>query len=88
MAAAFIVRVIASRTSPAPVTAEFPFVSFAWLKSPFTVLPIQLFNWVSRPQEAFHLNAAGAGLVLLAMTLTMNAAAIWLRYRFRKRIKW
>lgn len=73
---------------PAPVQAEAPFLSFKWLMSPFTVLPIQMFNWVSRPQAAFHLNAAGAGLVLLTMTLAMNGAAIWLRYRFRKRIKW
>jgi len=51
-------------------------------------LPIQAFNWVSRPQKAFHLNAAAAGLVLMAMTLAMNGAAIWIRYRFRKRIKW
>jgi phosphate transport system permease protein len=71
-----------------PISAEFPFVNFDWLWSPFTVMPIQMFNWISRPQPEFHLNAAAAGLVLLAMTLTMNAAAIYLRYRFRKRIKW
>lgn len=73
---------------PAPLQAAAPFVSFEWLKSPFTVLPIQMFNWVSRPQQAFHLNAAAAGLILLTMTLAMNGTAIWLRYRFRKRIKW
>ena len=72
----------------APVQARFPFVSFEWLRSPFTVLPIQMFNWVSRPQAAFHLNAAAAGLVLLVMTLGMNGAAIYIRHRFRKRIKW
>jgi phosphate transport system permease protein len=47
-----------------------------------------MFNWVSRPQEEFHQNAAAAGLVLLGMTLIMNGIAIWIRYRFRKRIKW
>jgi phosphate transport system permease protein len=73
---------------PAPVTAAPPFLSFRWLLSPFTVLPIQMFNWVSRPQEAFHLNAAAAGLVLIALTLGMNAVAIRLRWRFRQRIKW
>jgi phosphate transport system permease protein len=73
---------------PAPMKAAAPFVSFEWLMSPFTVLPIQMFNWVSRPQQAFHLNAAAAGLILLTMTLAMNGTAIWLRYRFRKRIKW
>ncbi|MGH7768221.1 MAG: phosphate ABC transporter permease PstA, partial [Candidatus Binatia bacterium] len=71
-----------------PIQAEFPFISFDWILSPFTVMPIQMFNWVSRPQREFHLNAAAAGLVLIVMTLAMNALAIYLRYRFRKRIKW
>jgi phosphate transport system permease protein len=71
-----------------PFTSEFPFISFEWLMSPFTVMPIQMFNWISRPQQEFHLNAAAAGLVLMVMTLAMNAVAIYLRYRFRKRIKW
>src|ERR687891_553578 len=73
---------------PAPLKAEPPFVSFDWLFSPFTVMPIQMFNWVSRPQAAFLENAAAAGIVLIVMTLAMNAFAIWLRFRFRKRIKW
>lgn len=72
----------------APITSEFPFISFQWLTSPFTVMPIQMFNWVSRPDPAFHTNAAAAGMVLVAMTLLMNASAIWLRYRARQRIKW
>jgi phosphate transport system permease protein len=71
-----------------PLTAQPPFVNFEWLKSPFTVMPIQMFNWTSRPQEEFHVNAAAAGIILLAMTLSMNALAIYLRYHFRKRIKW
>jgi phosphate transport system permease protein len=71
-----------------PVTTEFPFISFEWLKSGFTVMPIQMFNWVSRPQQSFHLNAAAAGLILMVMTLMMNGIAIYFRYRFRKRIKW
>lgn len=73
---------------PAPVTSTPPFVSFDWLFSPFTVMPIQMFNWTSRPEAAFHQNAAAAGFVLVLMTLTMNGLAIWLRYRLRKRIKW
>jgi len=52
--------------------------------SPFTALPIQIFNWVSRPQTAFLQNAAAGILVLLAVLLTMNSAAIWLRDRFQK----
>ena len=71
-----------------PLIAEFPFISFEWLWSPFSVMPIQMFNWVSRPQAEFHLNAAATGLVLMVMTLAMNAIAIYFRYRFRKRIKW
>ena len=71
-----------------PVTPEFPFVSFKWILDPFTVMPIQMFNWTSRPEEAFQHNAAAAGVVLLLMTLAMNALAIYLRSRIRKRIKW
>jgi phosphate transport system permease protein len=73
---------------PSPVTATPPFVSFDWLMAPFTVLPIQMFSWVSRPQAAFLENAAATGVVIIVMTLVMNTVAIWLRYRFRKRIKW
>jgi phosphate transport system permease protein len=72
----------------APIKGEFPFISFEWLKAPFTVMPIQMFDWVSRPDPAFQVNAAAAGIVLVVMTLVMNSAAIYLRYYFRKRIKW
>lgn len=61
---------------------------FAWLWSEFTVLPIQMFNWVSRPDTRFQMNAAAAGIILLTITLVMNALAIWLRYRLRRRIQW
>jgi phosphate transport system permease protein len=53
--------------------------------SPFTVLPIQIFNWVSRPQADFLRNAAAAIIVLLALLLTMNATAIWLRDRLQRK---
>jgi phosphate transport system permease protein len=69
---------------PAPIQPDFPFLNFEWLTSPFTLLPIQMFNWISRPQAEFHLNAAAAGLVLLVMTLVMNGLAIYIRYRIRK----
>jgi len=59
-----------------------------WLGSEFTVMPIQMFNWTSRPQAEFLEIAAAAGLVLLAITLLMNGTAIYLRYRLRKSIKW
>lgn len=71
-----------------PFSSEFPFLSTKWLMDPFTVVPIQMFNWVSRPQQAFQVNAAAAGIILMIMTLLMNGLAIYIRYRFRKRIKW
>ena len=71
-----------------PIKGEFPFISFQWLNDPFTAMPIQMFNWVSRPDQAFQANAAAAGAILLGMTLVMNAVAIWIRYRFRKKINW
>jgi phosphate transport system permease protein len=73
---------------PAPVTTEPPFISFEWLNSAFTAMPIQMFSWVSRPGEDFLGNAAAAGVILMVMTLAMNGAAIYLRYRMRKRITW
>lgn len=71
-----------------PIMAEAPYLTFKWLFDPYTVLPIQMFNWVSRPQEEFHVNAAAAGMVLLTMTLLLNIVAILIRYRFRKKYKW
>jgi len=73
---------------PAPVTDVFPFINFEWLTAPFTVMPIQMFNWTSRPEAAFQVNAAAAGFILVFMTLAMNGVAIWLRYRLRRNIKW
>ena len=73
---------------PSPIGPEAPFLNFEWLKSGFTVMPIQMFNWTSRPEEAFQQNAAAAGVVLVVMTLSLNAIAIYIRYRLRKNIKW
>jgi len=73
---------------PLPVQSQPPFISFEWVWSPFAVLPIQMFNWVSRPDQNFVVNAAAAGLVLIIVTLSLNAVAIIIRYRVRKRIKW
>lgn len=50
----------------------------------FTVLPIQIFNWISRPQAGFHEKAAAAIIVLLGVLLAFNGAAIWLRARAQK----
>ena len=71
-----------------PVEVEPPFLNFEWLMSPFTVMPIQMFNWTSRPEAAFQVNAAAAGFVLVLMTLGMNGLAIYIRYRLRKNLKW
>jgi len=73
---------------PPPITTQPPFISDDWLWSPFSVLPIQMFNWVSRPDQAFVVNAAAAGIVLIVVTLLLNAIAIMIRYRVRRRIKW
>lgn len=73
---------------PVPFTGEPMAGLFDWVLSPFTVMPIQMFNWTSRPEAAFQVNAAAAGFILVLMTLMMNGMAIWLRYRLRKNIKW
>ncbi|MGH9256900.1 MAG: phosphate ABC transporter permease PstA [Vicinamibacterales bacterium] len=75
-------------TAPLITIGALTFVAFApdGIWSPFTVLPIQIFNWVSRPQAEFQVNAAAGILVLLALLLTMNAAAIWLRDRYQKKL--
>jgi phosphate transport system permease protein len=73
---------------PAPFITHPPYISFDWLLSPFTVMPIQMFGWVSRPGEDFASNAAAAGVLLVGMTLTMNGLAIYMRYRMRKQVTW
>ncbi|HCN18882.1 MAG: phosphate ABC transporter, permease protein PstA [Planctomycetes bacterium GWA2_50_13] len=54
--------------------------------APFTALPIQIFNWISRPQKGFADNAAAGSIVLLVVLLLMNAGAIWLRNRYQKKL--
>ncbi len=74
-------------TAPLITIGALTYIPFApdsvW--SAFTVLPIQIFNWVSRPQVAFKENAAAGILVLLALLLTMNALAIVVRDRFQRK---
>lgn len=77
-----------SNLPPSPVTSHAPFLSFRWLNADFTVLPIQMFTWTADPDPAFQANAAAAGLVLIVFTLSMNAAAIIVRYRVRQKLKW
>jgi phosphate transport system permease protein len=73
---------------PSPVSLESPYLNFEWLSSGFTVMPIQMFNWLSRPDHAFHVNAAATGAIIILVTLLMNGTAIYLRYKIRKNIKW
>ena len=54
----------------------------------FTVLPIQIFNWTSRPQEEFLTNAAAAIIVLLIITFMLNGIAVYLRNKQQKKVKW
>ena len=53
----------------------------------FTVLPMQIFNWTSRPQAAFLVNAAAAIIVLLIITFMMNGIAIYFRNRWQKKLR-
>jgi phosphate transport system permease protein len=73
-------------TAPLITIGALTYIPFApdsiW--SPFTVLPIQIFNWVSRPQADFRTNAAAAIIVLLVLLLSMNALAILFRDRFQR----
>ena len=73
--------------APLLLVGALTFVTFnpTGLDSAFTVLPVQIFNWISRPQDEFHVLAAAAIVLLMTMLLTMNAVAIWVRNRFRKR---
>jgi phosphate transport system permease protein len=64
--------------------AFLPELSLEGLQSPFTALPIQVFNWVSRPQPEFQVNAAAGIVVLMVLLLLMNTVAIVLRNKFQK----
>ena len=75
-------------TAPLIMIGALTFIAFPPTSpmDPFTVLPIQIFNWTAKPQQEFHELAAAAIIVLLVLLLAMNAAAIFLRNRYQKRI--
>ncbi|HND34798.1 MAG TPA: phosphate ABC transporter permease PstA [Myxococcota bacterium] len=77
-------------TAPLITLGALTYVSFlpSSLKSAFTALPIQIFNWTSRPQAGFHIAAAAGIVVLLTMMLLLNATAIFLRMRLQKKVTW
>jgi phosphate transport system permease protein len=73
-------------TAPLIMIGAVTYIAFnPTLLGPFTALPIQIYQWVRLPQPEFKLLAASAIIVLLAILLTMNAFAIWLRNRYQKR---
>lgn len=77
-------------TAPLIVIGALAYVPFA-PQGPldeFTVLPIQIFNWVSRPQHEFAINAAAAIIVLLLITFVMNGIAVYLRNRWQQKVNW
>jgi phosphate transport system permease protein len=75
-------------TAPLITIGALTFVAFVprGPRDSFTALPIQIFNWASRPQQAFHENAAAGILVLLAVLLVMNSLAVFLRQRHQRRL--
>ena len=80
----------AGETAPLILIGAMSFVAFIHdgPMDSFTVLPIQIFNWVSRPQEEFHDIAAAGIIVLLGLLLLTNALAIFIRYRYQRNAQW
>ena len=76
-------------TAPLVVIGALTFITFLpdGPMAPFTALPIQIFNWISRPQAAFAANAAAGILVLMGTLMVLNAAAIVLRERMQRSIR-
>jgi len=77
-------------TAPLVVIGALAFVPFVpqGVFDSFTVLPIQIYNWISRPQKEFSENGAAAIIILLLITFVMNGIAVYIRYRWQKKIKW
>lgn len=77
-------------TAPLIVIGALAYVPFV-PSSPtdeFSVLPIQIFNWISRPQKGFAINAASAIIVLLMVTFILNGIAMYLRNKWQKKVQW
>ena len=73
-------------TAPLLLIGALTYIAFdPTLLGPFTALPVQIFNWSQQPQAEFLKLAASGIIVLLAMLLTLNAFAIWLRNRYQRR---
>ena len=76
----------AGETAALIMIGAFSFIAFdnTSIFDEFTTLPVQIYNWTTRPQEAFRENAAAAIIVLMAAILTFNLAAAIIRERFRR----
>ena len=73
-------------TAPLLLVGALTYVSFnPTITGEFTALPVQIYQWVARPQEEFRVLAASAIIVLLGIILTLNAFAIWIRNRYERR---
>jgi phosphate transport system permease protein len=73
-------------TAPLLLVGALTYVSFnPTILGEFTALPVQIYQWVARPQEEFRTLAASAIIVLLAILLSLNAAAIYIRNRYERR---
>lgn len=77
-------------TAPLIVIGALAYVPFvpASPTDEFSVLPIQIFNWISRPQKGFAINAASAIIILLLVTFVLNGIAMYLRNRWQKKVRW
>jgi phosphate transport system permease protein len=74
-------------TAPLLLVGALTYVAFnPTLTGDFTALPVQIYQWVARPQEEFRILAAAGIVVLLVILLTLNAFAIWIRNRYQR--KW
>lgn len=76
-------------TAPLIVIGALAYVPFAPSNpmDDFSVLPIQIFNWISRPQHGFEVNAAAAIIILLLITFVMNGIAVYFRNKWQKKLK-
>ena len=77
-------------TAPLIVTGALAYVAFV-PETPmdqYTVMPMQIFNWISRPQHGFQVNAAAGIIILLCITFLLNGIAVFLRNRWQKKVTW
>ncbi len=77
-------------TAPLIIVGALAYVPFApsTPMDKYSILPMQIFNWISRPEPEFATNAAAAIIILLLITFLMNGVAIYLRNRWQKKVKW